>query len=67
MGYQFSADELRVLRQCNSESFWQRSLPLGTSLGVGTFLAAQKGIISANGRFGKFSSKDKIEEANWIL
>lgn len=53
MGYQFSADELRVLRECNSESFWQRSLPIGTTLGVGTFLAIQKGIISGNARFGK--------------
>lgn len=53
MGYQFSADELRVLRECNSESFWQRSLPIGTALGVGTFFAVQKGIFSPNLRFGK--------------
>lgn len=53
MGYQFSADELRVLRKCNSESFWQRSLPIGVGLGVGTFLAVQRGILAPSPRFGK--------------
>ncbi|XP_018803386.1 PREDICTED: OCIA domain-containing protein 1-like isoform X1 [Bactrocera latifrons] len=43
--YQFSADEIRVLRECNSESFFQRSLPLGTALGVGAYLAVKNGFV----------------------
>ncbi|XP_063634236.1 OCIA domain-containing protein 1 isoform X2 [Cydia splendana] len=50
--YKFTADELRVLGQCNRESFYQRSLPLGTSLGVTTYIAIQKGYFKPNARFG---------------
>lgn len=68
MGYQFSSDELRVLRECNSESFWRRSLPIGTALGVGTWLAVQKGMISGTGRFGKFSNNFHLTFlTHWIF
>ncbi|XP_063837709.1 OCIA domain-containing protein 1 isoform X2 [Ostrinia nubilalis] len=52
--YKFSADELRVLGECNRESFFQRSLPLGTLLGLGTWSAVQSGHLRANPRFGAF-------------
>lgn len=52
MGYQFSQDELRVLRECNSESFWYRSLPIGTSMGVATWVAVQRGMIPGSLKFG---------------
>ena len=42
MNYGFSTDELRVLRECNMESFYQRSLPIGVGMGVATWLAVQK-------------------------
>lgn len=45
MNYQFSNEELKVLQECNTESFFQRSLPLGTGLGVAAFLAVQKGYL----------------------
>ncbi|XP_026333117.1 OCIA domain-containing protein 1-like isoform X2 [Hyposmocoma kahamanoa] len=50
--YKFSPDELRVLGECNQESFFQRSLPLGTAMGLGTYFAIQQGHLKANPRFG---------------
>lgn len=50
--YQFTADEIRVLRECNSESFFQRSLPLGTALGVGAYLAVKNGYLKPNFKYG---------------
>nr|XP_014093629.1 OCIA domain-containing protein 1 isoform X2 [Bactrocera oleae]XP_014093630.1 OCIA domain-containing protein 1 isoform X2 [Bactrocera oleae] len=50
--YQFSADEIRVLRECNSESFLQRSLPLGTALGLGAYLAVKNGYLQPNFKYG---------------
>ncbi|XP_070496065.1 OCIA domain-containing protein 1 [Chironomus tepperi] len=52
MNYGFSTDELRVLRECNVESFYQRSLPIGVGMGVATFMAVQKGILTASTKFG---------------
>ncbi|KAL0902819.1 hypothetical protein ABMA27_000607 [Loxostege sticticalis] len=52
--YRFSQDELRVLGDCNRESFFQRSLPMGTALGLGTYAAVQAGHLRANPRFGAF-------------
>ncbi|XP_013109892.1 OCIA domain-containing protein 1 [Stomoxys calcitrans] len=50
--YQFTADELRVFRECNTESFFQRSLPLGTTFGVAAFLGVKQGMLSPNVRYG---------------
>ncbi|XP_026760503.2 OCIA domain-containing protein 1-like [Galleria mellonella] len=50
--YRFSQDELRVLAECNRESFIQRSLPLGIGLGFGTYTAVQAGHLKPNARFG---------------
>ncbi|CAG4978061.1 unnamed protein product [Colias eurytheme] len=52
--YKFSPDELRVLKECNNESFFQRSLPLGTLLGLGAFFGVQNGHLKPNPRFGAF-------------
>ncbi|XP_068618294.1 OCIA domain-containing protein 1 isoform X2 [Battus philenor] len=52
--YKFSPDELRVLAECNSESFLQRSLPFGTFLGLGTYAAVNSGHLKPNPRFGAF-------------
>jgi hypothetical protein len=41
--YRFSNEEMRVLRQCNRDSFYQRCLPLATILGVGTYYGVQSG------------------------
>lgn len=43
--YQFSSDELRVFRECNTESFFQRSLPLGTTFGLAAYFAVKQGYI----------------------
>uniref|UniRef100_A0A2H1VFX2 SFRICE_001128 n=1 Tax=Spodoptera frugiperda TaxID=7108 RepID=A0A2H1VFX2_SPOFR len=52
--YKFTPDELRVLGECNKESFFQRSLPLGTTFGLAAYYAAQKGYLKPNPRFGPF-------------
>ncbi|XP_017469267.1 PREDICTED: OCIA domain-containing protein 1 [Rhagoletis zephyria] len=50
--YQFSSEELKVLRECNTESFFQRSLPLSTALGVGAYLAVKSGYLQPNFKYG---------------
>ncbi|XP_059059750.1 OCIA domain-containing protein 1-like [Achroia grisella] len=52
--YKFSQDELRVLTECNRESFVKRSLPIGAALGLGTYAAVQSGRLKPNARFGAF-------------
>ncbi|KAL5276345.1 Ociad1 family protein [Megaselia abdita] len=51
-GYQFSHEEMKVLAECNRESFFQRSLPLGTMFGVGAYLGVKQGFLSANAKYG---------------
>lgn len=46
--YQFSSDELRVLRECDYESFFKRSVPLGTSFGLAAYMAVKKGILKVS-------------------
>nr|NP_001299116.1 OCIA domain-containing protein 1 [Papilio xuthus]BAM18551.1 conserved hypothetical protein [Papilio xuthus] len=52
--YKFSPEELKVISECNNESFFKRSLPLGTMLGLGTYAAVQNGHLRPNPRFGAF-------------
>jgi hypothetical protein len=47
-----SAEENRVLRECNRESFWYRSLPLGAILASLTHVAILRGILKPSLRFG---------------
>lgn len=41
-----------MLRECNSESFWQRSLPLSSSMGFATWYCIKNGILPGNVKFG---------------
>lgn len=41
-----------MLRECNREAFFQRSLPLGTIGGLGTWYAVQRGMLKPSVRFG---------------
>lgn len=50
--YQFSSDELRVLRECDVESFVQRSVPLGTTFGLAAYMAVKNGYLKGSVRFG---------------
>ncbi|KAJ8919943.1 hypothetical protein NQ315_006472 [Exocentrus adspersus] len=50
--YKFSPDEMRVLKECNRESFYQRCLPLGVLLGGGVFYGVKTGFLKPNPRFG---------------
>jgi len=44
--------EMSVLRECQSESFWYRSLPLSGLLAAGTHFAVQQGIMRPNPNYG---------------
>uniref|UniRef100_A0A069DQB5 Putative ocia domain-containing protein 1 n=1 Tax=Panstrongylus megistus TaxID=65343 RepID=A0A069DQB5_9HEMI len=50
--YKFSHEELRVLEQCNKESFYQRCIPLSTILGISTYYGVKTGSLLPNPRFG---------------
>ncbi|TMW54683.1 hypothetical protein DOY81_000214 [Sarcophaga bullata] len=50
--YQFSSEELRVFRECNTESFFQRSLPLGTAFGLAAYFGVKQGYIPPNIKYG---------------
>ncbi|XP_065160677.1 OCIA domain-containing protein 1 [Atheta coriaria] len=50
--YQFSPEEMRVMRECNKESFFQRCIPIGSLLGFGTYFGVKNGYIRGNIRYG---------------
>ncbi|EAT47303.1 AAEL001573-PA [Aedes aegypti] len=52
LNFQFSPEELKVLQECNREAFFQRSMPLGTVFGLGTYYAVQRGFLKSSPRFG---------------
>lgn len=52
LNFQFSPEELKVLQECNREAFFQRSMPLGTVFGLGTYYAVQRGFLKPSVRFG---------------
>ncbi|EEZ99819.1 OCIA domain-containing protein 1 [Tribolium castaneum] len=52
--YKFSPEEVRVIKECNRESFYQRCLPLGAILGVSTYYGVKAGYLRGNPRFGAF-------------
>ena len=49
---QFSMEEIAISRQCQSESFWQRALPISLVFGASVRLAGIWGILK-NPTFGK--------------
>ncbi|XP_055855213.1 OCIA domain-containing protein 1 [Episyrphus balteatus] len=50
--YHFSSDELRVLKECDVESFFQRSLPFGTGFGLSAYFGVKHGYLKPNVKFG---------------
>ncbi|XP_055908138.1 OCIA domain-containing protein 1 [Eupeodes corollae] len=50
--YHFSSDELRVLKECDVESFFQRSLPFGTGFGLAAYFGVKHGYLKPNVKFG---------------
>lgn len=50
--YHFSPEELKALRECNQESFVQRSLPFGTGLGLLAYFGVKNGYLQGNGKYG---------------
>ena len=50
--HRMSQDEMRVLRECNSESFYRRSVPISSSLMAGTLYLIRSGRWQPGKRFG---------------
>ncbi|KAL2089864.1 hypothetical protein ACEWY4_014552 [Coilia grayii] len=51
-GYIPNEDEKRVFRECNSESFWYRSLPFSAVAMAATQVLVSRGVLSPSPRFG---------------
>lgn len=52
--YKFTPDEIRVLRECNKESFYQRCIPFSILLGGGTYFGVKTGRFAPHPRFGAY-------------
>ncbi|KAG5893299.1 hypothetical protein JTB14_023509 [Gonioctena quinquepunctata] len=50
--YKFTPDELRVIRECNKESFYQRCLPVSALLAGSAYYGVKAGFLRPNPRFG---------------
>ncbi|XP_045463497.1 OCIA domain-containing protein 1 [Harmonia axyridis] len=50
--YKFSPEELKIIKECGKESFFQRCLPLSTVLGLATYYGVKSGVFKASPRFG---------------
>ncbi|XP_061386524.1 OCIA domain-containing protein 1-like [Musca vetustissima] len=48
----FTSEELRVLHECNQESFYQRALPLGLTFGGAAYLGVKNGLLKPNAKYG---------------
>ncbi|CAB0014778.1 unnamed protein product [Nesidiocoris tenuis] len=63
----FSNEELRVLQQCNRESFYQRSLPFSTLFGVATYWAVKSGRLLPNPRYGAVPKVAAAVTAGYLI
>lgn len=52
INYEFNEDEIRVLMECDYESFYFRSLPLSTMLSFLTYKAVRNGYLKPNKIWG---------------
>nr|CAI5836125.1 unnamed protein product [Callosobruchus analis] len=50
--YKFTPEELRVLRECNKEAFYQRCLPLSALFASAAYYGVKTGYFRPNVRFG---------------
>ncbi|XP_068203456.1 OCIA domain-containing protein 1 [Palaemon carinicauda] len=48
----FNQEELRVLRECNIESFYYRCVPMAAALTTAAFIAMRKGVLKVSERYG---------------
>lgn len=48
----FNQDELRVLRECNLESFYYRCVPMAAALTTAAYIAMKRGVLKVSDRFG---------------
>lgn len=50
--YKLSPDEMRVLKECNTESFFKRCLPFSAFLATSTYLGVKNGFLKPSVRYG---------------
>ncbi|CAH1154141.1 unnamed protein product [Phaedon cochleariae] len=50
--YTFTPEELRVLKECNKDSFYQRCIPISAALAASTYYGVQTGFLKGHQRFG---------------
>lgn len=48
----FTQEELRVLRECNLESFYYRCVPMAAALTTAAYIAMRRGVLKVSERFG---------------
>lgn len=53
-GYTPTEEEARVLKECNSESFWYRSVPFSIVSMLATQTLLYRGVLTSSTRFGSF-------------
>lgn len=46
--YKYNEAELKALDECSTESFFKRSLPLATILGIGAHMAVKNGYLKVS-------------------
>ncbi|XP_040074179.1 OCIA domain-containing protein 1 [Ixodes scapularis] len=65
--YAFTPEELRVLKECNRESFYYRSLPFATAAMVAVHYGAKAGYLTAHPRFGTTLKVVGAGFAGWLI
>ncbi|KAF2892778.1 hypothetical protein ILUMI_13395 [Ignelater luminosus] len=50
--YKFTPEELRVLKECNKESFFHRCLPISALIGGGLYYGVKAGFLKSHPRYG---------------
>lgn len=43
--YRFTPDEMRVIKECESEAVYKRCIPFGFTAGMTAYLAVQRGFL----------------------
>jgi len=64
---QLTSEELRILRDCNRESFYYRCLPLMVAGMGGTYLAVKRGILTGHPRWGPAGKMAAAAVTGWFV
>ncbi|CAN8006640.1 unnamed protein product [Ixodes hexagonus] len=65
--YAFTPEELRVIKECNRESFYYRSLPFASAAMVAVHYGVKAGYLAANPRFGAALKVAGAGFVGWLI